>query len=149
MRYSAPALLATAFLISAPTLAGAASLQVSPVMLDIPAPRATATIKLRNEGTAPLNERLVYPQFDVNINTAINDSLASFHAGSIRFEKRYSSGLYWLANYQYSKGIDDNSGESDNTTAFRWNRRGTPPGVPIPSPKRRAGRPCSSRCATQ
>jgi len=58
MRYSAPALLSTALLISAPTLAGAASLQVSPIMLDIPAPRATATIKLRNEGTAPLNAQI-------------------------------------------------------------------------------------------
>jgi outer membrane receptor protein involved in Fe transport len=74
-------------------------------------------------GTAPLIERLVYPQFDVNINTAINDSLSNFHAGSIRFEKRYSTGLYWLTNYQFAKSIDDNSGESDNTTAYRWNRR--------------------------
>jgi fimbrial chaperone protein len=58
MRYLTPAILSAALLTSAPTLVAAASLQVSPVTLDIQAPRATATIKLRNEGTAPLNAQI-------------------------------------------------------------------------------------------
>ena len=58
MRNFVPAILSTTLLISAPTLAAAASLTVSPVSLDIAAPGATATIKLRNEGTAPLNAQI-------------------------------------------------------------------------------------------
>jgi fimbrial chaperone protein len=58
MRYLVPALLSTALLTSAPTLVAAASLQVSPVTLDIPAPGAAATIRLRNVGTAPLNAQM-------------------------------------------------------------------------------------------
>jgi len=58
MRNFVPAILSTTLLISAPTLAAAASLTVSPVSLDVAAPGATATIKLRNEGTAPLNAQI-------------------------------------------------------------------------------------------
>jgi len=58
MRCLISAIVSTAVVISAPTLVAAASLQVSPVFLDIPAPGATATIKLRNEGTAPLNAQI-------------------------------------------------------------------------------------------
>jgi fimbrial chaperone protein len=58
MRNFIPAILSTTLLISAPTLAAAASLTVSPVSLDVAAPGATATIKLRNEGTAPLNAQI-------------------------------------------------------------------------------------------
>src|SRR5262245_58743493 len=58
MREFVRTVLTTALLTSLPTLAGAASLQVAPVGLEIPAPGATATVKLRNEGTAPLNAQL-------------------------------------------------------------------------------------------
>src|SRR5215813_12238316 len=58
MRKLATAILSTSLLTSAPTLVAAAALQVSPVSLDIPAPSAAATIKLRNVGPAPLNAQL-------------------------------------------------------------------------------------------
>jgi fimbrial chaperone protein len=38
--------------------AGAAALQVAPVLLDIPAPGATSTVTLRNEGPRPLNAQI-------------------------------------------------------------------------------------------
>jgi fimbrial chaperone protein len=46
---------AAALLTAASTTAGAASLQVSPVGLEIRAPGATSTVTLRNEGPAPIN----------------------------------------------------------------------------------------------
>jgi len=40
---------------------------------------------------------------------------------SFRVEKRYSSGLFFLANYQLSRNIDNGSGEIEaNDTAFAW-----------------------------
>lgn len=74
-------------------------------------------------GTTPIVQRLPYPNFDPGIFTAVNDSLSNFNALSVRVEKRYSQGLYFLANYQFSKNIDDNSGEVDNAVAYRTNRR--------------------------
>src|SRR5262249_62404241 len=41
-----------------PTLAGAAPLQVAPINVESPAPGASPTIKLRNEGSAPLNAQI-------------------------------------------------------------------------------------------
>src|SRR5262249_21148415 len=58
MRKFVRTVLMAAVLTSLPTLAGAASLQVGPVSLEIPAPGATATVKLRNEATTPLNAQL-------------------------------------------------------------------------------------------
>ena len=55
--------------------------------------------------------------------TAINDGLSSFNAVSVRIEKRFSRGLYFLGNYQFSKNIDTNSGETDNAIAYRTNTR--------------------------
>ena len=74
-------------------------------------------------GTTPLIQRLPYPQFDPGIFTAINDGLSSFNAVSVRIEKRFSRGLYFLGNYQFSKNIDTNSGETDNAIAYRTNTR--------------------------
>jgi hypothetical protein len=74
-----------------------------------------------NFGTTPINTRIPYPQFDPAIFTAINDAISNFHAFSIRAEKRYSRGFYILGNYQFSKNIDTNSGETDNAVAFRTN----------------------------
>jgi fimbrial chaperone protein len=47
-----------ALLVPLPNLAEAASLQVAPVTLEIPAPGASATLKLRNEGTTVLNAQV-------------------------------------------------------------------------------------------
>jgi len=57
----------TALPMSLPTPAGAASLQVAPVTLEIPAPGASATIKLRNEGGAALHAQIrVFRWTEVN-----------------------------------------------------------------------------------
>jgi hypothetical protein len=75
-------------------------------------------------GTAPLVQRLPYPAFDPGILTSTNDANSSFNALSIKVEKRYSHGLYFLGNYQFSKNIDNNSGEAEaNDTADRTNKR--------------------------
>jgi hypothetical protein len=77
-----------------------------------------------NFGTTPAITRTPYPQFAAGILTSDNDANASFNAVSIRLEKRYSAGLFFLANYQFSKNIDNNSGEVEaNDTAFRTNKR--------------------------
>ncbi len=77
-----------------------------------------------NFGTTPAITRTPYPQFAAGILTSDNDANASFNAASIRLEKRYSAGLFFLANYQFSKNIDNNSGEVEaNDTAFRTNKR--------------------------
>jgi fimbrial chaperone protein len=49
---------ATALFMSAPTLLQAASLQVSPVGVEVQAPGAAATITLRNEGATALNAQI-------------------------------------------------------------------------------------------
>jgi fimbrial chaperone protein len=58
MRMYMSAGVAAALLMPLPELAEAASLQVAPVILEIPAPGASATIKLRNEGTTALNAQV-------------------------------------------------------------------------------------------
>jgi len=72
-------------------------------------------------GTTPLITRLPYPQFDPGIFTALNDGSSTYNALSVKVEKRYSKGLYFLGNYQFSKNIDNNSGETDNSIAYRTN----------------------------
>lgn len=74
-------------------------------------------------GTTPLITRLPYPQFDPGIFTALNDGLSNFNAVSLRVEKRYSNGFSVLGNYQFAKSIDTNSGETDNSIAYRQNTR--------------------------
>ena len=45
---------------------------------------------------------------------------ADFKGLSLRLEKRYSAGLFFLANYQLSENRDNGSGEVEaNDTAFR------------------------------
>jgi len=58
MRALITAIVSTAVLTSAPTLVAAASLQVSPIILDVRAPGATATIRLRNDGTTPFHAQV-------------------------------------------------------------------------------------------
>jgi fimbrial chaperone protein len=52
------AALAAALLALAPVSAGAASLQVSPVSIEVPAPGASATLKLRNDSAHALNAQV-------------------------------------------------------------------------------------------
>ena len=58
MRKDMSAGVVAALLMPLPNLAEAASLQVAPVTLEIPAPGASATIKLRNEATTALNAQV-------------------------------------------------------------------------------------------
>jgi fimbrial chaperone protein len=51
-------LLLTTALASLPTALCAASLQVAPVSIEVQAPAAAATLKLRNEGPSPINAQL-------------------------------------------------------------------------------------------
>ncbi len=75
-------------------------------------------------GTTPIITRQPFPAFDPAILTSTNDANSSFHGLSIRAEKRYSNGFYFLGNYQFSKNLDNNSGEAEaNDTSFRMNKR--------------------------
>jgi hypothetical protein len=73
-------------------------------------------------GTTPLVTRLPYPQFQSAILYSSDQGWARFKGLSFRLEKRYSSGLFFLANYQVSRNEDNGSGEVEaNDTAFRTN----------------------------
>jgi hypothetical protein len=77
-----------------------------------------------NFGTTPIATRLPFPWFQPAILTSDNDANASFNGLSLRVEKRYSSGLFFLGNYQFSRNIDNNSGEVEaNDTAYRMNKK--------------------------
>ena len=72
--------------------------------------------------TIPLVNRLPFPQYQPGILTSSNLGNASFNALSVRLEKRYSAGLYFLSNFQWAKNIDNASGEVDsNDTAYVTN----------------------------
>jgi fimbrial chaperone protein len=66
----------------------AASLQVAPVLVEVPAPGATATMKLRNEGTKPLDAQIrifQWTQVDgADVLTPTNDVVASPPVASLR-----------------------------------------------------------------
>jgi len=66
----------------------AASLQVAPVLVEVPAPGATATLKLRNEGTKPLDAQIrifQWTQVDgADVLTPTNDVAASPPVASLR-----------------------------------------------------------------
>jgi Carboxypeptidase regulatory-like domain/TonB-dependent Receptor Plug Domain/TonB dependent receptor len=71
-------------------------------------------------GTTPINSRLPFPQFQPAILYSAAIGTADFKGLSLRFEKRYSAGLFFLANYQLSENRDNGSGEVEaNDTAFR------------------------------
>jgi hypothetical protein len=71
-------------------------------------------------GTTPINSRLPYPQFQPAMLYSAAIGTADFKGLSLRFEKRYSEGLFFLANYQLSENRDNGSGEVEaNDTAFR------------------------------
>ncbi|HEY1304360.1 MAG TPA: TonB-dependent receptor [Vicinamibacterales bacterium] len=72
-------------------------------------------------GTTPIETRVPYPAFQSAILYSSDAGWAHFNGVSFRLEKRYSSGLFFLANYQLSKTIDNGSGEIEaNDTAFAW-----------------------------
>jgi hypothetical protein len=71
-------------------------------------------------GTTPINTRLPFPQFQPAMLYSSDEGWANFKGLSLRLEKRYSSGLFFLANYQLSENRDNGSGEVEaNDTAFR------------------------------
>jgi hypothetical protein len=73
-------------------------------------------------GTTPINSRLPFPQFQPAILYSSDEGWATFKGMSLRLEKRYSQGVFFLANYQLSENRDNGSGEVEaNDTAFREN----------------------------
>ena len=78
--------------------------------------------ELTFSSTIPITSRIPFPLFQPGMLTSSNMGNASFNALSARLEKRYSAGLYFLSNFQWSKNIDNGSGEIDsNDTAFMTN----------------------------
>jgi len=59
-----------------------------------------------------LNPNRPYPAFSQGVLTSSTRGDANFHGGSVKVEKRASHGLYYLASYQWSKNIDNFSGEA-------------------------------------
>jgi hypothetical protein len=69
-------------------------------------------------GTTPIATRVPYPAFQSAILYSSDAGWARFNGVSFRFEKRYSDGFFFLANYQLSKSTDNGSGEIEaNDTA--------------------------------
>jgi fimbrial chaperone protein len=84
----------TALFASPCAMPQAASLQVAPVLVEVPAPGATATLKLRNEGTKPLDAQIrifQWTQVDgEDVLTPTNDVAASPPAASLRPNTDYT-----------------------------------------------------------
>jgi hypothetical protein len=71
-------------------------------------------------GTTLINSRLPFPQFQPAMLYSSATGWANFKGFSLHVEKRYSAGLFFLANYQLSENRDNGSGEVEaNDTAFR------------------------------
>ena len=63
-----------------------------------------------------------YPNFLHGMLTSSTRASANFAGGSVKIEKRSKNGLYLLGSYQWSKNLDDNSGEVEaNDTALANN----------------------------
>ncbi len=63
-----------------------------------------------------------YMQFASQMLTSSNMANANFNGLAVSLQRRYSDGLFFLGNFQWSRSIDNNSGEADaNDTAFRTN----------------------------
>ena len=71
-------------------------------------------------GSNPTNAGVrPYPQFQHGILTSRNAATANFNGLSIKVEKRAQNGLYFLTSYQWSKNLDNNSGEVEaNDTSY-------------------------------
>jgi len=60
-----------------------------------------------------------FPAFQHGILTSRNAASANFNGGSVKLEKRNKGGLYYLGSYQWSKNLDNGSGEVEaNDTAY-------------------------------
>jgi len=79
-------------------------------------------INQASPGTTPIQTRVPYPAFQSAILYSSTGGYADFNGLSLRLEKRYSQGLFFLANYQISRSRDNGSGEVEaNDTAFATN----------------------------
>ncbi len=74
-------------------------------------------------GSNPTNAGVrPFPQFQHGILTSRNAATANFNGLSAKVEKRVKNGLYFLASYQWSKNLDNNSGEVEaNDTSYATN----------------------------
>lgn len=69
--------------------------------------------------SAPTTGVRPYPIFNHGILTTATKASANFNGGSVKVEKRTSNGLYFLGSYQWSKNLDNNSGEVEaNDTSY-------------------------------
>jgi hypothetical protein len=72
-------------------------------------------------GTTPIVTRVPYPAFQSAILYSSDAGWAQFHGMTVRVDKRYSDGLFFLGSYQLSKSTDNGSGEIEaNDTAYAW-----------------------------
>jgi len=63
-----------------------------------------------------------YPNFLHGMLTSATRASASFNGLSAKIEQHSSNGLFYLINYQWSKNLDNNSGEADaNDTSYSTN----------------------------
>lgn len=71
-------------------------------------------------GSNPTNAGVrPFPQFQHGILTSRNAATANFNGLSAKVEKRVKNGFYFLASYQWSKNLDNNSGEVEaNDTSY-------------------------------
>jgi hypothetical protein len=68
------------------------------------------------------NPTCPFPQLQQGILTTSNVANGAYNALNLKVEKHYSAGFFFLGNFQWSKAIDDGSGEVDaNDTAFSTN----------------------------
>jgi hypothetical protein len=71
---------------------------------------------LSSQTIQELQLQLPYPQF-TGVSTDVQlDANSTYHALQLSAEKRYSNGLQLLANFTWSKSIDDSSVADDNVT---------------------------------
>ncbi|MDR3426687.1 TonB-dependent receptor domain-containing protein, partial [Silvimonas sp.] len=63
-----------------------------------------------------------FPAFQHGILTTSTKASANFNGGSVKVEKRMGNGLFVLGSYQWSKNLDNNTGEQDaNDTSYASN----------------------------
>lgn len=63
-----------------------------------------------------------FTQYQHGILTSANAASANFNGGSVKVEKRAKNGLFFLGSYQWSKNLDNNSGEVEaNDTSYATN----------------------------
>ena len=102
------AALAATLLALAPAAAGAASLQVSPVTVEVPAPGASAVLKLRNDGANALNAQVrVFRWSQVNGEEkleATDDVVASPPIVSINPNSDYTVRIVRVTKKPLAKG---------------------------------------------